>query len=74
MPSTVPLAGASVLVAVPFVAVAAVGVSPSFPGYSDLNVALAEAVRAMMIMIPLHRCVEMIAFAFVWAVCVRRHR
>ena len=45
MPSPVPLAAASVLVAVPFVAVAAVGaVSPSFPGDSSVNVAPAEAV------------------------------
>ena len=44
-PSPVPLAGASVLVAVPCVAVAAVGVSPSFPGDFDVNAAPAEAVR-----------------------------
>ena len=64
MPSPVPLAGASVSVVVPFVAVAAAGVSPSFPGDSDDNSAPAEAVRAMMI--ALLCCVEMIAFAFVW--------
>jgi hypothetical protein len=40
------LAGASVSVAVPFVAIAAAGVSPSFPGDSAANVAPAEAVRA----------------------------
>ena len=62
-PSPVPLAGASVSVVVPFVAVAAAGVSPSFPGESDDNAAPAEAVRAMMIALC---CVEMIAFAFVW--------
>ena len=45
VPSPVPLAGASVSVAVPFVAVAAVGVSPSFPGDFDVNAAPAEAVR-----------------------------
>ena len=45
MPSPVPLAGASVSVAVPFVALAAVGVSPSFPGDFDVNAAPVEAVR-----------------------------
>ena len=49
------LAGASVSVAVPFVAVAAAGVSPSFPGDSAANAAPAGAVRAMMI--ALLRCV-----------------
>ena len=39
------LAGASVSVAVPFVAIAAAGVSPSLPGDSPVNAAPAEAVR-----------------------------
>ena len=43
-----PLAGASVLVAVPFVDAPA-GIYPSFPGDPDINAAPAEAVRAMMV-------------------------
>ena len=66
MQSPVPLAGASVSVAVLFVAIAAMVISPLFPGDSDVDAALTEAVQA--IMIALLCCVEMIAFAFafVW--------
>ena len=67
----VSLAGASVSVAVPFVAVALAGVSPSFPGDSAINGALAEAMWAMMIALLL--CVIQIdkwlllLFALIWS-------
>ena len=48
---------------VPFVAIAAAGVSLSFSGDSGVNADPAEAVQAMMIALC---CVGMIAFAFVW--------